>query len=448
MAKYKVGMVSLGCDKNRVDSEIMLGIMNKEYEITNNPKDADIIIVNTCGFIDKAKQESIDTILEMAKYKKDYKCKMLIATGCLTQRYGNELKELMPEIDIMLGVNDYIKIAKLIKQFMNENDTNLGFTEVEYSDDNINEGERILTTNKSTAYIRIAEGCNNFCTYCIIPKIRGKFRSRSMENILEEAKALVNKGVKELILIAQDTTLYGSDIYGKKSLHTLLSELSKIEDLKWIRVLYCYPEEIYDELIEEISVNEKVVNYLDLPIQHISDHILKLMGRKTTKLDITNKINKLREKIPNIAIRTSLIVGFPNETEEDFNELKDFLMEYKLDKVGVFKYSREEGTPAAIMEGQIEEDVKEAREKELMILQSKISKEINSLKIGNVYDILVEGKNEQYYYGRNFEMAPDIDGNVFFTKHCPVSIGEFVEVKIEKNTEYDLIGVGMCESCK
>ncbi|MGG7077495.1 30S ribosomal protein S12 methylthiotransferase RimO [Clostridium sardiniense] len=448
MAKYKVGMVSLGCDKNRVDSEIMLGVMNKEYEITNNPKEADIIIVNTCGFIEKAKQESIDTILEMADYKTKHNCKLLIATGCLTQRYGKELQELMPEIDIMLGVNDYNKIDKLIREFITKENMEDKFTEVNYSDDNINEGERVLTTDKSTAYLRIAEGCNNFCTYCIIPKIRGKFRSREMESILKEAEGLAKKGVKELILIAQDTTLYGSDLYGKKSLHILLNKLSKIDGIEWIRVLYCYPEEIYDELITEMATNDKVLKYLDLPIQHISNNILKLMGRKTTKEDIINKIDKLRREIPQIALRTSLIVGFPNETEDDFNELKEFLKEYKLEKVGVFKYSREEGTPAAIMDMQIDEEIKEIREKELMLIQSEISKEINSLKIGNIYDILVEGYNGEYYYGRNYEMAPEIDGNVFFTKHCPVDKGDIVEVRIEKNTEYDLIGVGMCESCK
>ena len=448
MTKYKVGMVSLGCDKNRVDSEIMLGVMNKAYEITNNPKEADIIIVNTCGFIEKAKQESIDTILEMANYKTKHQCKLLIATGCLTQRYGKELKELMPEIDIMLGVNDYNKIDKLIKDFITKENMEDKFTEVNYSDENINEGERVLTTESSTAYIRIAEGCNNFCTYCIIPKIRGKFRSREMDSIIKEAKGLASKGVKELILIAQDTTLYGSDIYGKKSLHILLKELSKIDGIKWIRVLYCYPEEIYDELIDEIAVNDKVVKYLDLPIQHISNNILKLMGRKTTKEDIINKIDKLRDRVPGIALRTSLIVGFPNETEEDFKELKDFLLEYKLDKVGVFKYSREEGTSAAKMDGQVDEEIKDIRENELMLTQREISNEINSLEVGKIYDILVEGYNGEYYYGRNYEMAPEIDGSVLFTRHCAINKGDFTQVRIEKNTEYDLIGVGMCESCK
>ena len=444
--KYKVGMVSLGCDKNRVDSEIILGKMSNKYEITNNPKNADIIIVNTCGFIESAKQESIDTILEMAEYKNNYKCKLLIATGCLTQRYGEELAKLIPEIDIMLGVNDYSKINELITDFIDGNE--IGFEYINYSDEGINEGDRILTTQKESAYIRIAEGCNNFCTYCIIPKIRGKFRSRKIENIINEAKALRDKGVKELILIAQDTTLYGSDIYGKKSLHILLQELAKIEGIKWIRVLYCYPEEIYDELIDEISCNKKVVKYLDLPIQHISDHILKLMGRKTTKADIINKIETLRKKIDGIIIRTTFIVGFPQETEEDFKEICELLKNYKLDKVGVFKYSQEEDTPAAKMNGQISEEIKEKRERELMLLQKKISKEINQLKIGKLYDILVEGYNGEYYYGRSCEMAPDIDANVFFKSSRKIDIGTFIEVKVVANMDYDLLGVVVDESCK
>ncbi|ACD22764.1 MULTISPECIES: 30S ribosomal protein S12 methylthiotransferase RimO [unclassified Clostridium] len=446
MTKYKVGMVSLGCDKNRVDSEIILGKMSNEYEITNNAKEADVIIVNTCGFIESAKQESIDTILEMAEYKNNYKCKLLIATGCLIQRYGDELKNLIPEIDIMLGVNDYNKIDKVIKEFIEGNKEASKL--LNYSDENINEGNRILTTQKESAYIRIAEGCNNFCTYCIIPKIRGKFRSRRMENIISEATDLASQGVKELILIAQDTTQYGSDIYGKKNLHVLLKELSKIEGIKWIRVLYCYPEAIYDELIEEIAVNEKVVKYLDIPIQHISDHVLKLMGRKTSKKDITDKIEKLRKSIPNIIIRTTFIVGFPQETQEDFEEILEFLQEYKLDKVGVFKYSREEDTPASKMDGQIDEAIKKEREEKLMLSQEKISNDINKLKVNKKYDILIEEYDGEFYKGRNFEMAPDIDGNVFFESPKNLEIGEFVKVKIIKNMDYDLIGVVEDESCK
>lgn len=445
MEKFKVGMVSLGCDKNRIDSEILLGTISNEYEITNNPKEADIIIVNTCGFIEKAKEESINTILEMAQYKTNYKCKLLIATGCLTQRYGEELKNLMPEIDIMLGVNDYKKIHKLIREFISEQKTSL---QVNYSDSNINEGKRILTTASQTAYLRIAEGCNNFCTYCIIPKIRGKFRSRSMENILKEAEGLSKQGVKEIILVAQDTTLYGSDIYGEKKLHILLKELAKIQGIEWIRVLYCYPEEIYEELVDEIASNKKVVKYLDLPIQHISSKILKRMGRKTNKEDIIEKIDLIRSKIKGINLRTSLIVGFPGEEEEDFEELKDFLKEYKLDKVGVFTYSREEGTPAAKMENQIDENIKEKREKTLMMIQRGISKEINQLKINNIYDILVEGYNGGYYFGRNYEMIPEVDGKVFFKSENKIKNGEIVRVQIKSCTDYDLVGVVYNESSK
>jgi len=445
LKKYKVGMVSLGCDKNRIDSEIILGTMSKEYEITNNPKDADIIIVNTCGFIEKAKQESIDTILEMAEYKKNYKCELLIATGCLTQRYGEELIELMPEIDIMLGVNDYNKINDYITNYIKERKKSLA---VNYSDKNINEGDRILTTEGHTAYLRIAEGCNNFCTYCIIPKIRGKFRSRKMESIIEEAELLSRQGVKEIILVAQDTTMYGSDIYGAKKLHELLRELSKIEGIEWIRVLYCYPEEIYDELIDEIASNDKVLKYLDLPIQHISSDILKLMGRKTNKEYIISMIENLRKKIKGVILRTSLIVGFPGETEENFNELINFLKEYKLDKVGVFSYSQEEGTAAARMKNQISDEVKAEREKKAMLIQKEVSEEINKLKVNNIYDILVEGKNDEYYYGRNYEMVPEIDGNVFFKSTKDIKKGTIVSVKITDCTEYDLVGVVNYESCE
>lgn len=445
LKEYKVGMISLGCDKNRVDSEIILGTMSREYQITNDEKEANIIIINTCGFIEKAKQESIDTILEMAKYKENGNCKLLIATGCLTQRYGSELKELIPEIDIMLGVNDYEKINEFIIDYINNDKKSM---QINYSDNNINTGERILTTASHTAYIRIAEGCNNFCTYCIIPKIRGKYRSREIESIIDEAKLLSSRGVKELVLVAQDTTLYGTDIYGEKRLHILLRELSKIDGIEWIRVLYCYPEEIYAELIDEIAVNNKIVKYLDLPIQHISNNILKLMGRRTSKEDIIKIIKELRNKIKDITIRTTLIVGFPGETKSDFNEIKTFLSEFKLDKVGVFSYSREEGTPAAQMDNQINEEIKKERETELMLLQKGISSEINHLKMNKIYDILVEGYNGEYYFGRNFEMTPDIDGTVFFESSKKIDIGTFVSVKITDCTDYDLIGVVTYESCE
>ncbi|MBB6622947.1 30S ribosomal protein S12 methylthiotransferase RimO [Clostridium gasigenes] len=437
MEKYKVGMISLGCDKNRVDSELMLGSINKHYEITNDPKNADIIIVNTCGFIEKAKQESIDTILEMAEYKQKHKCKMLIATGCLIQRYGDELMESMPEIDILMGVNDYMKIHKLIMDFIKE-EKRVRVTN--YSDDNINEGIRLLTTDKHTAYVRIAEGCDNFCTYCIIPKIRGKFRSRKIENIIEEVKHLRDHGVKEVILIAQDLTFYGMDIYNEKNLHKLIKEISKVEGIEWIRLLYCYPEEITEELIDEIASNPKVVKYLDLPIQHISDNILRLMARRTDKKTITDKIKRLREKVPGIVLRTSLIVGFPGETDENFTELKEFLQDYKLDNVGVFKYSREEETPAATMDNQVEEEVKATRERELMLLQKDVSKELNKLKMGRIYDTIIEGRKGKYFMGRNSEMAPEIDGLFYINSKEDIKIGDIVKVKVIETLEYDLVG--------
>lgn len=445
MSKFKVGMVSLGCDKNRVDSELILGSINKFYEITNNPKEAEIIIINTCGFIESAKQESIDTILEMAEYKKTHKCKMIIATGCLTQRYGDELLELIPEIDILMGVNDYMKLHKLIVDFIK---TEQRVSSTTYKDEGVNEGERILTTNSHTAYLRIAEGCNNFCTYCIIPKIRGKFRSRSKESILAEATSLVNQGVKEIILIAQDLTNYGEDLYGKNELHVLINEISNIKGLEWIRLLYCYPEEITDELIEVIANNPKVMKYLDLPIQHISNNILKMMARKTNKETIIGKINLLREKVPGITLRTSLIVGFPGETEEDFNELCRFLKNYKLDNVGVFTYSQEEGTAAAKLPNQVDEDVKNKRKEKLMNIQRGIVKDLNKLKIGNIYDTIIDGSTGEYYIGRNYEMAPEIDGLIYVTKKKTLKKGDIIKVKITNIMEYDLVGDVWNESSK
>jgi ribosomal protein S12 methylthiotransferase len=445
LEKYKVGMVSLGCDKNRVDSELILGSINKHYEITNDAKEADIIIVNTCGFIESAKQESIDTILEMAEYKNKYKCKMLIATGCLTQRYGDELLELIPEIDILMGVNDYMKLHRLILDFIKDQKR---ISSATYSDEGINEGIRLLTTKQHTAYVRIAEGCNNFCTYCIIPKIRGKFRSRLEKNILDEVKMLVDNGVKEIILIAQDLTDYGVDIYGKRMLHDLISKISKVEGVEWIRLLYCYPEEITDELIEEIARNEKVVKYLDLPIQHISSSVLKQMGRRTNKEAIISKIDTLRNKVPGIALRTSLIVGFPGETDENFEELEKFLEDYKLENVGVFAYSQEEDTPAAKMECQVDEEVKIQRQKKLMAVQREVVKEQNKLKIGNIYDTIIDGNNGEYYIGRSYEMAPEIDGLIYIKKEKPLNLGDIVKVKIHDVMEYDLMGEVLDEFSK
>lgn len=446
MNKLNVGLISLGCDKNRIDSEILIYNLSQNFNIVNDPKTADIIIVNTCAFIESAKQESIETILEMAEYKSQYKCKLLIASGCLTQRYKDELLSLMPEIDIILGVNDYSKINDIIFNYFNHNTDNHSFCS--FSDNNINEGKRVLSTPPYYAYIRIAEGCSNYCTYCIIPKIRGKYRSRTIENILKEAEDLSRMGVKELILVAQDTTKYGTDIYGEKKLHLLIKELSKIKGISWIRILYCYPEEIYDELITEISVNDKVCKYIDIPLQHISNNVLKKMGRKGSKDLIVNTINNLRSRIPGLCIRTSIMVGFPGETEEDFKELSDFIKTAKFERLGVFKYSKEEGTPASLMENQIDQSIKEKREDQIMLLQQHISHSLNKSKIGNIYKVIIEGFNGQFWYGRSYEMSPEIDGAIYFRCDKILNVGNFINIKIIDCSEYDLIGVVCYESSK
>ncbi len=445
MEKLKVGVINLGCDKNRIDSEIIISSLSEKYDMTNDPKLANIILVNTCGFIESSKQESIDTILEMSKYKEKHKCTVLIATGCLTQRYGAELIELMPELDIMLGVNDYSKLLSSIEEVLSKK---IKVQHTSYSDENINEGQRVLTTGMYTAFLRISEGCDNACAYCAIPNIRGKYRSRKMENIIQEARELSQHGCKEIILVAQDTTRYGIDLYGEKNLHKLIREISIISGIEWIRVLYCYAEEMTDEIINEIAINDKVCKYIDIPIQHISDDILKSMRRKGRKNIITENINKIRENIPFVNIRTTLIVGFPGETEENFEELKQFVKDTKFDKLGVFKYSMEEGTAAAEMTNQISEDVKIKREAELMIIQQSISKGLNSKKIGKTYKVLVEGVNDKTYFGRTYEMAPEVDGNIFFESDMVFNKGQFVEVKVTKALEYDLIGVVCYESCE
>jgi ribosomal protein S12 methylthiotransferase len=442
--KLKFGVVSLGCDKNRIDTETILGKVKNNFEIVNDPKLADIIMVNTCGFIEASKQESIDTILEMAEYKNKYKCKMLIGTGCLTQRYGDELLGLMPELDAILGVNDYEELGSVIENFFNKGDKQVLCN---FSDENINDGERIITTGTFSAYVRISEGCNNFCTYCIIPKIRGKYRSRHIEDIVKECTSLATQGIKEIILVAQDTTKYGVDIYNKKMLPKLLKEISKIESIDWIRLLYCYPEEITDELIDEMATNDKICKYIDMPIQHISNSILRRMKRRTEKEEIIKNIYKIKQKVENITIRTSLIVGFPGETESDFQELKEFIKLIKFDKLGVFKYSREEDTEAYDMPNQIEDDVKEERYVQLMLQQQEISKNINKEKIGKTYKVIVEGRNSEYWYGRSFEMAPEIDGEIFLKCDKILDIGNYVNAKIIDSLEYDLIGVVCDESC-
>lgn len=438
MDKLKIGLISLGCDKNRIDSEVVLSRLSDRFEIDPNPQNDDVIMVNTCGFIESAKQESINSILEMAKYKKEGRCKCLVVTGCLSQRYGEELLKLMPEVDVLLGVNDYDKLISSIEKFI-DNKEKLNYTS--YSNSCINSGNRILTSGKSTAYIRIAEGCDNFCTYCIIPKIRGRYRSRKMEDILTEAEVLVKNGVKELIVIAQDTSRYGIDLYNEKKLPELLHKLSQIKDLKWIRILYTYPEEISDDLINEIKNNDKVCNYLDIPIQQVSDHVLKMMGRKSRKKELVNLLNKLKNEVKDISLRTSLIVGFPGESDDDFNELLDFVKDIKFSNLGVFTYSREEDTPAYNMPNQIDEKIKNQRRNKIMVAQMENSKAMCHKKIGNIYNTLVESYDGKYYHGRNFEMAPDIDGTILVKSNRVINIGDMVEVKITDSMDYDLIGV-------
>lgn len=436
--RYKIGLISLGCDKNRVDSEIALGFLKDKYDIVQDPKDAEILIVNTCGFIEDAKQESINTILDMAKFKEIGKCKLLMATGCLTQRYGEELMKEMPELDVILGVNSYDRIDYYVKKFIENKER---IIDTAYSDLNINDGKRILTTSfGATAYLRISEGCSKNCTYCIIPKIRGGYRSRALEDIVDEAEKLVKQGVRELIVIGQDTTMYGTDNYNKQNLHELLKKLGEIEDLKWIRVMYMYPEAIYDELLEEIKNNEKVLPYFDMPIQHVSDTVLKRMGRRTDKKSIIALIKKIRDMFEHPVIRTSLIVGFPGETEEEFLELKEFLEEFKLDKVGVFTYSKEEGTPAYHMKNHVSKAIKNRRRNELMEIQQIVSYNINRSKIGRIYDVLVESREEEFFVGRNYEIAPEIDGDFLIKTEKEMIAGSFYKLEVKDSFEYDLIG--------
>lgn len=443
--KLKFGIISLGCDKNRIDSELAIAKLSKQYELITDPREAHIILVNTCGFIESSKQESINVILEMAEYKRKHNCKVLIVTGCLSQRYKEDLIELMPEIDIMLGVNNYDKLLESIDSFLG-NRSKLSYCD--YSDESMSQGERVLTTGKYTAYLRISEGCNNLCTYCIIPKIRGKYRSRKIEDIIDEAQLLVKNGVKEVILVAQDTTMYGIDIYKEKKLPHLIKELSRINGIEWIRLLYCYPEEITDELILEIENNPKVCKYVDMPIQHISNTVLKRMNRRGKKEEIIDNIQKMRKTINNLCLRTSIIVGFPGETEEEFDELVEFIKDMKFDKLGVFKYSQEEGTAAAQLGNQIPENIKERREEKLMFLQQQISRSINENKVENIYDVLIEKYNDGIYTGRSYEMAPEIDGEILFSSDKTYNIGELVPVKITKALEYDLMGVVYYESGK
>ena len=435
----RIGVISLGCPKNLVDSEIMLGLLKgAQYEIVNDKENADVLIVNTCGFIESAQQESINTILEMAK-EKEKGCEVLIVTGCMAERYREKILDLIPEVDAVLGTGNYKDIAEVINKAYNGEKTVLygKLDETDYLDE-----ERVTSTQKHTTYLKIAEGCDNYCTYCIIPSLRGKYRSRKMESLIKEANILANNGTKELILVAQDTTRYGVDLYGEKKLPELIREISRIDGIEWIRLLYCYPEEITDELIDEIANNKKVCKYIDIPIQHASDNILKTMGRRGTAQQIRDILNKLKERVPEIAIRTSLIVGFPGETEQDFEELKEFVEQFEFDRLGVFTYSKEEGTPAYKMKNQIKKHIKLQRQKQLLSLQNEVSTKKNMLRLGNTYKAIVEGIADDgiFYFGRTQFEAPEIDGIIYFTSPEPLDIGTFVDVKILNAEDYDLIG--------
>ena len=432
--------ISLGCDKNLVDSEQMLGLLTqKGFTLTDDETQADVIVINTCCFIHDAKEESIQNILEMAEYRKSGRCKALIVTGCLAQRYKQEIIDEIEEVDAVIGTTAHDEIFEVIEK------TLAGQKELDIQDvDRLVEidAKRVVTTGGHYAHLKIAEGCDKHCTYCIIPKIRGNYRSVPMERLLKEAQDLADQGVKELILVAQETTLYGVDLYGKKSLHILLKKLCEIKGIRWIRVLYCYPEEIYDELIKTIRDEKKICHYLDLPIQHASDRILKRMGRRTSRAQLEEIIGKLRREIPDIALRTTLITGFPGETQEDHEELMAFVDEMEFDRLGVFTYSQEEDTPAATMEDQIDEEVKKDRQEELMELQQEVSLDKNEEKIGRTMLAMVEGylSDENVYVARTYADAPGIDGYLFIDTAETLMSGDFAKVKITGALEYDLTG--------
>lgn len=443
----KISFVSLGCDKNLMDSEIMLGLINEQgYTITPFEQEADIIIINSCGFKMDANEEGIENILRLAEYKKTGNCKGLILAGCMAQRYRKEIFDSLPEVDGIVGTGDFEGIVSVIKNILDGEKNVTLITDNNKKIDEANSLKRIVTTTGGFAYLKIAEGCDKRCTYCTIPSIRGDFRSRTMESLIEEANLLVNQGVREIILVAQDSSLYGTDIYNnKKMLPTLLNKLSQIEDLKWIRILYCYPEHIDDELIDEMANNPKVCKYIDMPIQHADDKILKLMGRMSNRQKLEQVITKLRQKMPEICIRTTFIVGFPNESEEAFNNLLDFTKKMKFDRLGVFTYSREEGTPAHDMPNQVDEDVKVKRQQIIMEAQKDISAEKCKQFIGQTLEVIVEGKledQENVYCARSFRDCYEIDGFVFFDGKQDEEIlaGDFYNVKITDAYDYDLIG--------
>lgn len=436
----KILFISLGCDKNLVDTEVMLGLLaSRGYEMTDDETEADIIVINTCCFIHDAKEESIQNILEMAEYKKEGKVRALIVTGCLAERYRQEILDEIPEVDEVLGTTAYDRILDAVDAAL------AGEHSVMLADIDalpLPDTKRLVTTGGHFAYLKIAEGCDKHCTYCIIPKIRGNYRSVPMERLIREAEELAAQGVKELILVAQETTLYGKDLYGEKSLHRLVRELCRISGLRWIRILYCYPEEITDELIQVMKEEKKVCHYLDLPIQHASDAVLKRMGRRTSKQELVEIIGKLRREIPDICLRTTLITGFPGETEEQHEELIEFVDEMEFDRLGVFTYSPEEGTPAEKMPDQIDEEVKEERQDELMELQQEIAFENAERMVGREVLVMIEGKvaDENAYVGRTYRDAPNVDGLIFINTDEELLSGDFARVKVTGALDYDLIG--------
>ena len=435
-----IGMISLGCAKNQVNAEQMLFLLRVAgYEILPDPDGADLVIINTCGFIEDAKAEAIDNILAMGEMKKEGRIGKILVTGCLAQRYQQEIIDEIPEVDAVLGTTSYDHIVEAVEEALAGN----GHVVLEDVDalPDVKE-KRLVTTGGHYAYMKIAEGCDKHCTYCIIPKLRGNYRSVPMEKLLAEAKDLADQGVKELILVAQETTVYGKDLYGEKSLHKLLRELCKISGIQWIRILYCYPEEIYDELIQTIKEENKVCHYLDLPIQHASDAVLKRMGRRTSKAQLVEIIEKLRKEIPDISLRTTLITGFPGETQEQHEELKDFVDEMEFDRLGVFTYSPEEDTPAATMTEQIPEEVKEERQAELMELQQEIAFDLAEDMVGREVLVMIEGKvaDENAYVGRTYKDAPNVDGLIFINTDEELMSGDFARVRVTGALEYDLIG--------
>lgn len=435
----KIALESLGCSKNLVDAEIMMGILNRKgYKLVGEFEEADIILVNTCGFIESAKQESIDTILDLAQLKENGNLKLLIVTGCLAQRYAKELQAEIPEIDAIVGTGSYQQIDEIIANLEKENNiVSLNDIEFAYNEDL----PRYVTTPEYMAYLKIGEGCDNHCTYCIIPKLRGRYRSRKMEDIIKEAKDLASKGVKELVVIAQDTTKYGLDLYGEVKLPQLLEELAQIDGIKWIRIMYSYPESITEELVKVIKKYDNICNYFDMPIQHASNKVLKLMNRHTTKEDIKSKVEMIRKYIPDATLRTTIIVGFPGETDEDFNELVEFAKDMKFDRLGAFAYSREEDTPADKLPNHLDEDVKLQRRDQLMLVQQEISQNLNAQKIDNEYEVLIEEQIEgKVYIGRTQGDAEEIDSIVYVKSENQLEIGSFVKVKINNALEYDLMG--------